>query len=89
MLVTKDTLYKNVTYEYNDKKLKRIAIKTNAWNGLHGEFYIALSTISSLTKTPFFYEEQYSYDKKGNLVEKDLLLNGVIVKLIEYKIDYY
>ena len=72
------------------EKVKTITVKTNAWNGLHGEFYIPLSSlINPLTKMPILYEEQYRNDENENLVEKHLLLNGEIVKLMELKLDRY
>jgi hypothetical protein len=89
MNITKDTLYKKVQYEYDKDKVRRINVTTNAWNWLNGEFYIPLPSLNSLTKMPAHYEEQYSYDSRGNLVEKKLLLNGQIAKIIDFKIEYY
>jgi hypothetical protein len=85
----RDSLYKKVMYTYEDGRVSRINVESNAWNGLHREFYIPLSSISSLTKTPFFYEEQWSYDAHGNVTEKKCLLNGAIEKVILFSIVYY
>jgi hypothetical protein len=85
----RDSLYKKVLYTYEDGRVSKISVESNAWNGLHREFYIPLSSITSLTKTPFFYEEQWSYDSHGNVTEKKYLLNGAIEKIILFSIEYY
>jgi hypothetical protein len=89
MLIAKDTLYKNVYYEYANKKVKKIIANSNAWNYLHGEFIILLLSVNQLTKMPYVYEEHFSYDAKWNLTEKQFLLNGQVVKVLQYKNEYY
>lgn len=90
MKLTRDSLYRNAAYSYENGKLVLINVETNAWNAFHTEMYIPLSShLSPMTPVPFNYQVRYRYDEKGNVTERVDLLNGQAKSTTSFLIEYY
>ncbi|MDP9080459.1 MAG: hypothetical protein M3O71_23800 [Bacteroidota bacterium] len=88
MVIKKDTLYKNVQYQYKNKKLTGIHMVTNAPNDLfHG--YFAMVTHSRMISLPVSLDEKFIYDMRGNIVEKQQISLGGLLNRWSYEYEYY
>jgi hypothetical protein len=77
--------YQNVLLTYTGEKISSIKLTTNTDLTLNSQIPYNLSGKS----LPLVYEVQLSYDAKGNVVSKKILIDSVLVQEIIYTVIYY
>lgn len=88
MRVTYKSFYSEVTYTYEDLKLASIQANTNTKNNAYLKFHMATYG-HQVDEVPFSYKEQFHYDTKGNLINKQTLINDELIYEVDYIIEYY
>ena len=88
MILKKDTLYKNVQYQYKNKKLTGIHMVTNAPHDLYYG-YFAMVPYNRMIPLPLSLDEKLIYDRRGNIVEKQQIFLGGLLNRWSYEYEYY
>ncbi|RZL51003.1 MAG: hypothetical protein EOP00_01485 [Pedobacter sp.] len=81
-----DSIYKNIEYQYEGNKLKKVTIKTNTQIRLNREEFVY---VDRTIETPFIFEKNFEYDEFGNLILIKELLNGQIYREFIKTISYF
>lgn len=88
LFIKKDSLYKIVQYQYQEKKISKIHVETTAGNELSREYVIPVY-LANQKKLLVMYDVEFNYDKKGNIMEWKSFLNGVLQNSYGFDLQYY
>ncbi len=87
MRVTYGNTYRNVSFTYNNNRIKEVNLETNEGNNAYLRFWINHRIADSYT-FPIRYQEVFSYDAYGNRTAKKVFVNKELFSETEYKINY-
>ncbi|MEL6866156.1 MAG: hypothetical protein AAFP19_17135 [Bacteroidota bacterium] len=79
--------YRNINFEYIDKKINRVRIETNQSNNAYLHHWID-HRIANTYPFPIKYKEEFDYDQYGNRISKKVFVNDELYSEVNYQIIY-
>ncbi|MBB5440074.1 hypothetical protein HDC92_003772 [Pedobacter sp. AK017] len=84
----RDTLFREVSFEFSGPLLKQINVKGNTTRGFTREYAINIGAPYTEKNEPFVYRQDFDYDDKGNLIRSAQFLDGIKYLQMDYQLEY-
>ena len=79
---------RDVVFDYLSHRLSHVTINTNTGNSAYMRYWTN-SRVDSYYTYPLVYEDFFTYDDHGNLIEIETQVNGEKFKTVTYLVAYY